>query len=633
MNLTKRKYQEKALVDICQHISNIPVVLAAAPCAGKTLISLEFIEGYLKRFPEAKILVLTHGTTLLKNQFLDYLEAHTQLPAIEVYNMEDIAPSVVAVALPQTIHKQLKNMDNVSEIDLLIVDEAHEFYIGANKKSTTMVSKIIEKLKPKHQLLLTGTPAPFIEINQECKRFEIVPISLMSIMESDPHENVIHSATIELATSACLYDDDQFNSTFDLKRDFNFTENEVSRDLVTALGRILDRLQSIARVNPEVYNFTKAFPMNFCDIDKTIVACKDIAHAEVVERELKRLGVNCLMSSSENDIESDNVEKFNKDNDIKILVVIKRATLGYNNHNVVNFVDLTGTRNPSRLYQMYSRITRVHPDKKSKLFLKIVSPLDAVSDEYALTAALCLMDERWLMSFNGKNFGNLPVRKLKECLGVKYLNPDRQNDNSKYLPTKVGKPVPAQPCMYLSIPKPSEIMKAVYNKSDLALSSKSFAKLKNAQEALKKNKFDPSVSIDEIKASMLAFTHWHNWRKANPKYFEECTRRRIVTLMLKYFKSIQSYNPSSRGRPAKQFDMDLVDRAKREAKSNVEAAKILGCSEAQIRRGGRSGELLELKEAIKQNKKQNKNIVPPNRREIRIKNTQRVIRGSSNETL
>ena len=40
---------------------------------------------------------------------------------------------------------------------LLIVDEAHHYY------HSDMIQKIIKHYKPEYQLLLTGTPSPFVK--------------------------------------------------------------------------------------------------------------------------------------------------------------------------------------------------------------------------------------------------------------------------------------------------------------------------------------------------------------------------------------------------------------------------------------------------------------------------------------
>ena len=68
-------YQEDAITKVLESINLREItVLAAAPSAGKTLMTIYVIEEYLKQNPNHKVLVLAHGTTILRTQFHDVLE-------------------------------------------------------------------------------------------------------------------------------------------------------------------------------------------------------------------------------------------------------------------------------------------------------------------------------------------------------------------------------------------------------------------------------------------------------------------------------------------------------------------------------------------------------------------------------
>ena len=139
-------YSANKLLADCQKTGVEAAVLAASPGSGKTTISHIVISKYIKQHPNAKVLVLTHGQNLLKNQYIESL----QNPHVEVsYTFGEFGQDVqVQIGLPQAIKKYPYNF-----VDLLIVDECHEFYL---KK---MVQNIVKKLKPKHQLLMTGSPS------------------------------------------------------------------------------------------------------------------------------------------------------------------------------------------------------------------------------------------------------------------------------------------------------------------------------------------------------------------------------------------------------------------------------------------------------------------------------------------
>lgn len=63
----------KILAD-CQKPGSEAAVLAASPGSGKTTISHIVISKYLQQHPNAKVLVLTHGQNLLKNQYIESLQ-------------------------------------------------------------------------------------------------------------------------------------------------------------------------------------------------------------------------------------------------------------------------------------------------------------------------------------------------------------------------------------------------------------------------------------------------------------------------------------------------------------------------------------------------------------------------------
>ena len=84
--------------------SNV-AILAAAPNSGKTLLAIAFIEKYLIDNPTHRVLVLTHGQSLLRNQFCkDIKEAKTNFTFSKVSKKEDFnTKKQVVVTLPQTI--------------------------------------------------------------------------------------------------------------------------------------------------------------------------------------------------------------------------------------------------------------------------------------------------------------------------------------------------------------------------------------------------------------------------------------------------------------------------------------------------------------------------------------------------
>ena len=119
-------YQQKAIANVQDSIGKQEVtILAACPSAGKTIMTINVIENYLLNNPTYKVLVLTHGTTILRTQFHDVLEIvkpDFTYNLVEKFTEYDNNKQV-NVCLPQTLKGR-----KLSTIDLIIVDEAHQFY-------------------------------------------------------------------------------------------------------------------------------------------------------------------------------------------------------------------------------------------------------------------------------------------------------------------------------------------------------------------------------------------------------------------------------------------------------------------------------------------------------------------------
>src|ERR1035437_9651713 len=178
-------YQGKVLDDIKQSISKQDItILAACPSAGKTTMSIFTIEDYLNQHPTHKILTLCHGTVLLRTQFCEVLdEVKPNFTSNLVEKFSDYnSNKQVNVCLPQTLTGH-----TLPHIDLLVVDEAHQFYFA------DMVQNIIKMITPSKQLLLTGTPSIFIQ-----KNYPIIPVPLMVVY----NENMIADVRIEIAVSS-----------------------------------------------------------------------------------------------------------------------------------------------------------------------------------------------------------------------------------------------------------------------------------------------------------------------------------------------------------------------------------------------------------------------------------------------
>ena len=105
-NLRVLNYQTGVLAKIkTSMIKQDVTILAACPSAGKTIMSIYVIEDYLIEHPLAKVLVLTHGTTVLRTQFcevLDEVKPDFTSNLVEKYTDYN-SNKQVNVCLPQTL--------------------------------------------------------------------------------------------------------------------------------------------------------------------------------------------------------------------------------------------------------------------------------------------------------------------------------------------------------------------------------------------------------------------------------------------------------------------------------------------------------------------------------------------------
>jgi superfamily II DNA or RNA helicase len=287
------------------------VVLAATPGSGKTTISHICINKYLEEFPSAKILVLTHGQNLLKNQYIESLE-DANVPIDFTFGLFS-DDTQVRVGLPQAIH----NMD-WEEIDLLIVDECHEFYLRP------MVQGIVKKLKPKHQILLTGSPSEFNRLKKSGKNYFITYISAEDLFGNDVFSPV----------------------------DLNVVPVKYRRNARKSISDMI--------IEAKVKGY---------DLSKIMVAVRNISEARNVADYLKSIGRKVALSTYKNDRNNVVVKMF-KNNDYDTLVVVQRGILGFSDNYITGMFDLRCSESVDISNQLFARVLRKHPENIRKFYFR-----------------------------------------------------------------------------------------------------------------------------------------------------------------------------------------------------------------------------------------------------------------------
>ena len=510
-NLKVLSYQNTAITNVQESLKQREVtVLAACPSAGKTLMTIYIMEEYLRENPNHKVMVLAHGTTILRTQFHDVLEEakpNFTYNLVEKFNQYNINKDV-NICLPQTLNGNI-----LSKIDLLVVDEAHQFYLAEK-----MMKEILKQTKPERQLLLTGTPSPFI-----VKGYNIIPVTLNTIFD----EGMISDLYVEIATSAYKFDImSDYNADNELKTSSHFKNSETKKTLDDLITKIVDRLKSI-KDNP-YQNLLPEWLPTLKRLQKTMIACRSQQQAMQVKNYFDKIGVKSALSISDTDLNSSEIEVFKQEKDCLILIVVGRGILGFNYPELVNVVDMTTSQNVDRIYQLLCRVIRKHPEGQKKLFFKVAPNIHSDYYKYIMTAVLSLSDESFFTKFNGKNFSDMliPVIKTK----VKRETNTNTNTGSKKSKGKI------KPVDFEGLPV-FNFFKDLYHKKDAILNVYAYTTIRDVRAEF--TDYTPSGywTLENCKESALKHNKPEDWYKADGGalqaakrngWYEECIKHMII---------------------------------------------------------------------------------------------------------
>lgn len=368
-------------------------VLALAPNGGKTEISIYALIKLIEENPKTSVLILTHSTNVLKDNYTNRLDS-LKLPF--KYSTCFDKNANVHICLPHSEYF-IKN-----EYDILVVDEAHENYLAPR------VQRILKIVKPKKQILLTGTPSPFIKNGS---------FNIHTIAANDIPTQYMAKLQIELVATNYKWIK-KFKNEFEIKKEASTSIEETKDAMELILLKLFDRVKN--RLSPEEFNSPsfltklKKWAFTYKKLGKTLIFCRSINQAYIVYEILRENKVSVGMSHSENDPNSSELIKF-KDNKFDVLVVVDRGRLGYSDNNLFNIIDMSGTHNPNVIYQIFSRVLRGTPSDQ-KYYLKITTQEYGMMDftHSCVSAALMLTDKKYLSTYDGDNFNGIKIPMIKK---------------------------------------------------------------------------------------------------------------------------------------------------------------------------------------------------------------------------
>jgi superfamily II DNA or RNA helicase len=157
------------------------------------------------------------------------------------------------------------------------------------------------------------------------------------------------------------------------------------------------------------------------ELKKTMIACSRQEQAnQVYEYLVNQLGINAAVSHAKSDSDSQLFNDFEAGK-YDILIVVNRGRLGYSDDNLYNMIDMTGTKTPDLIYQMFARVVRGNKSQQ-KFFIKIAPTGAGMMDltDINTRMALSLLFEIVVSTFNGKNFNGMFIPVIKKQKTEKY---------------------------------------------------------------------------------------------------------------------------------------------------------------------------------------------------------------------
>ena len=381
-------FQEDVITEMLES-ENKKIVLGAAPRAGKTKTTLRYLDLIIKKNPTHKHFIFTEGQTFLRSQWMESIKELELENKISFKYKEinsgyagDFSEADVFVLIPHfltavTGELRSSRLNMMRKLDLGhgIVDEAHNWVFSQTYRD------VILNLNWKKELYLTGTPFKFNNVNQETPgEYHIIYIPGMLLID----RGIYAETKFDLCPSSLTFQSSDYNTNSS-----GFSELSANTKInKTELDRTLDSI------------YAKIGKKRFDSAEKIMILASSISMANKVSQYFSERDVANLVSHSENDIESENIKRF-KENGIKILVVVGRATLGFDFPRLEILIDLRGSYNPEVVLQYVARVFTKHPENKEKLFIRAVDTNRFEDDVMLMNFTLSLLHENHFRSFTG----------------------------------------------------------------------------------------------------------------------------------------------------------------------------------------------------------------------------------------
>lgn len=391
---------------------NKPFVLGAGTSSGKTFTAAMWLELFYgnPKNKGKKTLLIPASTIVLRDNMAESFEwFNPSFTYCVCKNKSELDSAMkgsceVIIVLPQTA---IRLVSSLKPFHNFVLDEAHQWYF----KNT--ITSIIKKIKPKNQLLLTGTPSRFIANGDKFDFFFVPVMELYKL-------GLVSNVKIEVVSSIYNPSQSDYSSTYgSLNTSYDLKSKDNEQSLRMVCEEMIKRLKNpTITKDKHLMNRLLSNPLSvFGKLDKTIIFCHSQKQANQFHKTLSKiedLKGSVLISHSDIDKDSIMFNEFKTNDDKKILIAVDRGKLGFSMGELFNIVDFTLTQNLDMLLQMYGRVLRLsekNPDKQ-KIYYKVATKNTSGYFVDLMTAMLCLTTEEYYSKYNGKNMGGIRIPKV-----------------------------------------------------------------------------------------------------------------------------------------------------------------------------------------------------------------------------
>lgn len=334
-------YQPSIIKDcIAGLIAQKQFVMAGAPGAGKTRMVYEIINKMLKAGQIKNALVFTHGTRVLREQWLEVSENLKIKDVQEIKEKTKKIHSKIVLALPHSFRVLEKK-----KFDLIVIDEAHHFFFAS------MIQNFLENQPNAFILSVTGSPNKFIN-----RGWDFSGITISEMMD----HKVCVDPLIELCNTGYKFDLKDYDKDYtEFKKREKLDETGTYKSMDLLMDHVMEKHgKSISVFMQDT--MIAAYSKNQAIWISKWLTNHGIRHITCIENRNAKYKV--LHETSET------LDDF-KNKKVRTAIVVNRGIIGFDFPDMTHVVDMTFTLNPFRSFQLLCRLVRKSQNKK--VFIKM----------------------------------------------------------------------------------------------------------------------------------------------------------------------------------------------------------------------------------------------------------------------